>query len=83
MLKITVRNIVATVDFETNINVEKMSLKLDAVYEPEQFPGAIMHVETAKITVQLFASGKGVITGAKNLQDINEAVLKLSDLLTT
>ena len=44
-LHLKVHNIVATVDFEEAIYLEEVSDRLVAIYEPEQFPGAILRVE--------------------------------------
>ena len=77
-----VRNIVATANFGKNIDLENISLKLGAIYKPEQFPGAILRLETLKVTTLLFASGKAVIAGAQNLESLNKAVSLLSELLS-
>jgi transcription initiation factor TFIID TATA-box-binding protein len=76
-----IRNIVATVDFKKNIDIKNMAMKLDAIYEPEQFPGAILHLEKPKVTALLFASGKVVISGAKDVESIIETVSLLPELV--
>lgn len=76
-----VRNIVSTVNFKKTIDIDNISLKLNAIYEPQQFSGAILKFETPKLTVLLFASGKAVITGAKNLESVNGVISLLSNLL--
>ena len=77
------RNIVATVDFEGAIDLEEVSDRLGAIYEPEQFPGAILRVEEPGTTALLFASGKAVIVGAREIEDLNRTVVILSALLNT
>jgi len=47
------------------------------MYEPEQFPGLIYRMAEPKVVILLFASGKLVCTGAKQEQDVYEAVSKL------
>lgn len=42
-------------------------------YEPELFPGLIYRMVSPKVVLLIFASGKIVLTGAKNKQDINDA----------
>ena len=78
-----VRNIVATVDFGEAIDLEEVSDRLGALYEPEQFPGAILRVEEPGTTALLFASGKAVILGAREIEDLNRTVVILSALLNT
>jgi len=41
------------------------AMKLGAVYEPEQFPAAILHFEEPKVTVLFFCLGKGCDSGSK------------------
>ena len=82
-LNLKVHNIVATVDFEGAINLEEVSDSLEAIYEPEQFPGAILRVEEPGTTALLFASGKAVIVGAREIEDLNRTVIILSKLLDT
>ena len=43
---------------------------LSAHYEPELFPGLMYHIKKPKIIVLVFSSGKIVITGAKQREDI-------------
>jgi transcription initiation factor TFIID TATA-box-binding protein len=51
------------------------------MYEPEQFPGLIYRMDEPKVVILLFASGKLVCTGAKQEQDVYDAVQKLHLLL--
>ena len=51
------------------------------MYEPEQFPGLIYRMQEPKVVILLFASGKLVCTGAKQEQDVYDAVEKLHTLL--
>jgi len=39
-----IQNIVVTVDFGKGINFEELSEKTKIIYEPEQFPGAILRI---------------------------------------
>jgi len=77
-----IRNIVATADLGHIIDLEQISLirEIASVYEPEQFPGAIIKIplrEENIATILLFASGKLVCVGLKKLEDIKEAIEKL------
>lgn len=75
--KIEIQNIVATSSLETEINLTSIALALglDRVeYEPEQFPGLVCRLESPRVVVLLFGSGKLVCTGAKRPKDAELAV---------
>ncbi|NLX47656.1 MAG: TATA-box-binding protein, partial [Euryarchaeota archaeon] len=58
------------------------SLGLERVeYEPEQFPGLVYRLDSPKVVVLLFGSGKLVCTGAKVEEDAAEAVDKITEEL--
>jgi transcription initiation factor TFIID TATA-box-binding protein len=64
------------------IDLEKAAYTLGrTMYEPEQFPGLIYRMETPKVVILLFASGKLVCTGGKREEDIYVAVDSLHVLL--
>lgn len=69
----TVRNIVSRFDMNQRLPIEKLARTLPrCIYEPEQFPGLIYSIQNS-CTALLFASGKGVIAGAKSIEEINSA----------
>jgi len=83
---IVVQNIVATVNLNTELNLETtaITLGLDNVeYEPEVFPGLVYRLSEPKVVMLLFTSGKIVCTGGKTVENIKEAVQKLNQELTT
>jgi transcription initiation factor TFIID TATA-box-binding protein len=51
------------------------------MYEPEQFPGLIYRMDEPKVVILIFASGNLVCTGAKEEQDVYDAVHKLHESL--
>ncbi len=76
--ELKIQNIVASGVLGGLIDLEKAAYTLGhAMYEPEQFPGLIYRMETPKVVILLFASGKLVCTGAKKEQDVGDAVEKL------
>jgi transcription initiation factor TFIID TATA-box-binding protein len=82
--KIDVQNIVASSDLgqEINLNAIAISLGLERVeYEPEQFPGLVYRLDSPKVVVLLFGSGKLVCTGAKVEEDAAMAVDKITEEL--
>jgi transcription initiation factor TFIID TATA-box-binding protein len=82
--KIEVQNIVASSDLETGINLNAIaiSLGLERVeYEPEQFPGLVYRIDSPKVVLLLFGSGKLVCTGARKPEDVEIAVNKITEEL--
>ena len=52
-----------------------------STYEPEIFPGLIYRMVNPKIVLLIFASGKIVLTGAKNKEDIFNAFNEMYPVL--
>lgn len=77
-----IKNIVATADLGLKPDLERMAIsrKAKVIYEPEQFPGAIIHLilsEKSKATFLLFSSGKIVCVGLTDRKGINAAINQL------
>ena len=73
-----VRNIVARFDLERKLPIEKLARTLPrSMYEPEQFPGLIYRIHNSCVAL-LFTSGKGVIVGAKSIEEINLAYYEVN-----
>jgi transcription initiation factor TFIID TATA-box-binding protein len=71
--RVAVTNIVCSYDIGKYINLNKVviTLNLENIeYEPEQFPGLVYRIKDPKIVALLFSSGKIILTGGKNLEDI-------------
>jgi transcription initiation factor TFIID TATA-box-binding protein len=71
--RVSITNIVCSYDIGKPINLNKVviTLNLENIeYEPEQFPGLVYRIADPKIVALLFSSGKIILTGGKNLQDI-------------
>jgi len=80
--ELKIQNIVASVNLAGLIDLERSAYSLGrTMYEPEQFPGLIYRVDTPKVVILIFASGKLVCTGAKHEEDVYEAVTKLHETL--
>lgn len=76
--ELKIQNIVASASLGGVIDLEKATYTLGkTMYEPEQFPGLIYRMGVPKVVILLFASGKLVCTGAKQEQDVYDAVSKL------
>jgi len=75
--KIEIQNIVATSNLETEINLNSIALTLglDRVeYEPEQFPGLVCRLDSPRVVILLFGSGRLVCTGARRPEDVRLGV---------
>lgn len=82
ILQPKVQNVVVTADFGERIDIEELSERWKMIYEPEQFPGAILKINTPyEATVLIFASGKVVITGLKGSHQIKPTKQKLMDIM--
>jgi transcription initiation factor TFIID TATA-box-binding protein len=79
--EIEVQNVVATFDLGHNINLSAIALSLGlekVEYEPEQFPGLVFRMDSPKVVLLLFGSGKVVCTGARKPKDVEDAVEKIN-----
>ena len=85
-------NIVATCDLQFPIKLTQLSIKLNSrlsknkdkkscFYEPETFTGLIYHMRKPELTVVVFKSGKINFVGAKNQEDIFDALQNIYPLL--
>jgi transcription initiation factor TFIID TATA-box-binding protein len=75
--KVAITNIVCSYDIGKYINLNKVviTLNLENIeYEPEQFPGLVYRIKDPKIVALLFSSGKIILTGGKNLEDIKKGL---------
>ena len=79
---ITVQNIVSSADLRHTLNLNALAIGLgleDVEYEPEQFPGLVYRLDEPNVVVLMFGSGKVVITGAKEVEDAEDAVLAVTE----
>ena len=89
-----VQNIVGSCDVKFQIALSKLNIQLSIPnsdnnrtnkhichYEPEIFPGLIYHMLEPEIVLLIFVSGKIVLTGAKQREQIYEAFRKIYPLL--
>jgi len=79
---VVVQNMVATAYLGSNVDLEAAADIFDNImYEPEQFPGAVYRMVDPKVVILLFTSGKIVITGAKNEEQVMIATDKIKAIL--
>ena len=79
---VVVQNIVATANLEAELNLDAIAIGLENTeYEPEQFPGLVYRMKGPKVVLLLFGSGKIVCTGAKSIEDAENAATKVREKL--
>ncbi|MFA5237174.1 MAG: TATA-box-binding protein [Methanoregula sp.] len=74
---VAITNMVCSYDLGKYINLNKVVVTLNVEnieYEPEQFPGLVYRIKDPKIVVLIFSSGKLILTGGKNLEDIKKGL---------
>jgi transcription initiation factor TFIID TATA-box-binding protein len=84
--RVAITNIVCSYDIGKYINLNKLviTLNLENIeYEPEQFPGLVYRLKDPKIVALLFSSGKIILTGGKNLDDVRRGLDLLEQKLET
>ena len=75
--KIKITNMVCSYNLGRYINLNKIVLTLSVEnieYEHEQFPGLVYRIKDPKIVVLIFSSGKIILTGGKNLEDVRKGL---------
>ena len=90
-LGLKVENIVATFYLFTRSNLDDIIAVLQdpstwevpviLKHNPRKFSGLVCHLDEPKVTLTLFRTGKGNVTGARSLDDVQAAVSKLVDVL--
>jgi transcription initiation factor TFIID TATA-box-binding protein len=78
-----VQNVVGLTNLRAKIDLETVAKRVGhVIYEPEQFPGAIMRsYEHPEATALIFASGKMVVAGAKSVSSIGRIAEDLSGII--
>jgi len=73
-----IENIVATVILDHNLDLNLIETRIpDVDYNPDTFPGLVYRLDNPKVTALIFKSGKMVVTGAKSVKELVEAVKKI------
>ena len=80
-IKLTQLNIKINKLLSKNKSTNDEDEKSPCHYEPEVFPGLIYHMTKPELTLLIFQSGKMNFVGAKNKDDIYEALQKIYPLL--
>lgn len=81
-----ITNIAVNGDLGKSLQLETLVPRLgmediDAEYEPEQFPAAIVRIEDPPATFLLFSTGKFAIQGLSRFEDIEPAIHRIQSIL--
>ncbi len=77
MAEIIIENIVATTQLADELDIQHLANKIEnSKYDPNEFTGLILHYSEPNTIAFLFPSGKVVCTGAKNIEDAENAINK-------
>ncbi|KAJ8681259.1 hypothetical protein QAD02_017046 [Eretmocerus hayati] len=78
-----IQNIVATADLKFPIKLESLNQMHGqfSSYEPELYPGLIYRMVLPRVVLLIFVNGKLVLTGAKNRQELREALSNIYPIL--
>jgi transcription initiation factor TFIID TATA-box-binding protein len=72
-----IQNIVARFDLGERTHLEELARTMPkSMYEPEQFPGLIFRIRDSCVAL-IFASGKGVLAGAKTISELNQGLFEI------
>ncbi|CAI9112917.1 OLC1v1013426C1 [Oldenlandia corymbosa var. corymbosa] len=79
-----VQNVVGSCDVKFTVRLEGLAHSHGnfCTYEPELFPGLIYRMKEPKVVLLVFVSGKIVLTGAKNREEIDNAFENIYPVLT-
>lgn len=85
MTEFKIQNIVGSHDVGFQIMLEKFNNDSAHTkfchYNPEMFPGLIYRMLNPKVVLLIFSSGKIVLTGAKEREDIHKAYSNIANVL--
>jgi len=80
-LNVKTTNIVCVFDLNIAVDLENFVNESNVMYEPEQFSGAIYKNENSGPTYLVFASGKIIITGLRDFNNIEEKVSNIRKII--
>ncbi|MBN2066013.1 MAG: TATA-box-binding protein [Candidatus Thermoplasmatota archaeon] len=78
MADVTIENIVASAQLADKLDIRQIADAIpESKYNPDNFPGLILHFEEPKSAILLFSSGKFICTGTKRMEDVSITLQKL------
>ena len=73
-MALNVVNLLATSRLAEYIDLDHFSIETGLDFDPDRFPGMTYKIATPKVCALIFRSGRIVITGAKTVKDIEDAL---------
>lgn len=83
-IPLKVNNIVAVCNVEKQIDIEGLFTKLrtlKVLYDPEIFPALFVRKPKSKVVILLYSNGRIVVTGAKSIPELTEALEEIHNLI--
>jgi len=79
MADINIENIVVSTQIAKELDISRLADGIpDSKYNPEEFPGLILHFSEPKTAALLFSSGKVICTGAKNMDEVKDTMHRIT-----
>jgi len=83
MADITIENIIVYTQIADSLDIKRIAEKLPAFkYSPNEFNGLTLKLDNPNAAVLLLSDGKAICTGAKKIEDAEDAIKKSIDKLT-
>ena len=82
-MALNVVNLLATSRFAEYIDLDHFSIETGLDFDPDRFPGMTYKIENPKVCALIFRSGRIVITGAKQISDVESALATTYQSLLT
>lgn len=81
-ISIYIENVVATATLNCTLNLEKIIKKIpNTRYNPKKFPGGIFRLESPKVVILFFRTGKIVCTGGTSIEMTKKSLEKFTNIL--
>ena len=82
VVSIYIENVVATATLDQPLNLPKIIKKIpDIQYDRKKFPGCILRMQSPKVVILFFTTGKLVCTGATSTEMAKDALEKFTSML--
>lgn len=83
MTDINIENIVVSIQVAKSLDLDKLSQVIpDSKYNPEEVAALILHFKIPKTAVMFFSDGNVVLTGPKDMNEVDEIVKTICNRLT-
>jgi transcription initiation factor TFIID TATA-box-binding protein len=76
-MKTKVENIVSSITLGRDIDLKMLASSVQGIDNPKRFPGLIYRIDSPKLSMLIFRTGKVICSGARSRSDIDAAVIKL------